>query len=103
MRQLLLIGTRDNNAVEFYDMPVLVCTKVITKVNVTRPFCTRDKSLETFLMPTIGFIATVWRFMLPGKAMPCFFVFECIQGAVQLTQNPVTNSNSKHFDVRHRF
>ena len=54
-------------------------------------------------MPTVEFIAMVWRFMLPGKAMPCFPVFEDNQGAVQLEQNPITNSNSKYFDVRHRF
>ena len=35
--------------------------------------------------------------------MPCFPVFEDNQGAVQLSQNPVSNSNSKHFDVRHNF
>ena len=34
--------------------------------------------------------------------MPCFPVFEDIQGAAQLAQNTITNSNSKHFDVRHR-
>ena len=41
--------------------------------------------------------------MLPTKVMPCFLVFEDNQGAVQLAQNPVSNSNSKHIDVRHRF
>ena len=45
----------------------------------------------------------IWRFMLPGKVMPCFSVYEENQGAVQLAQNPVTNSNSKHIDVRHHF
>ena len=35
--------------------------------------------------------------------MPCFPVFEDNQGAVQLTQNPVTNSNSKHIDLRRHF
>ena len=45
----------------------------------------------------------IWRFMLPGKAMPCFPVFEDNQGTVQRAQNPVTNSNSKHIDVRHTF
>ena len=40
------------------------------------------------------FLRQVWRFMLPGKVMPCFSVFEDNQGAVQLAQNPVTNSNS---------
>ena len=29
--------------------------------------------------------------------------FEGNQGAVQLAQNPATNSNSKHIDVRHHF
>ena len=41
--------------------------------------------------------------MLPSKVMPCFPVFEDNQGAVQLAQNPVTNSNSKHIDVRQHF
>ena len=33
--------------------------------------------------------------------MPCFSIFEDNQGAAQLSQNPVSNSNSKHIDVRH--
>ena len=41
--------------------------------------------------------------MLPSKVMPRFPVFKDNQGAVQLAQNPVTNSNSKHIDVRHHF
>ena len=49
------------------------------------------------------FFRQVWRFMLPSKVMPCFPVFEDNQGAVQLAQNPITNSNSKHIDVRHHF
>ena len=48
------------------------------------------------------FLRQIWRFMLFSKVMPCFPVFEDNQGAVQLAQqNPITNSNSKHFDVRH--
>ena len=35
--------------------------------------------------------------------MPCFPVFEDNQGALQLSKNPVSNSNSKHIDVRHHF
>ena len=35
--------------------------------------------------------------------MPCFLVFEDNQGALQLSKNPVSNSNSKHIDVRHHF
>ena len=38
------------------------------------------------------FLRQVWRFMLPSKFMPCFPVFEDNQGAVQLAQNPITNS-----------
>ena len=45
----------------------------------------------------------IWCFMLSGKGMPCFPVFEDNQGAVQLTQNTITNSTSKHIDVRHHF
>ena len=41
--------------------------------------------------------------MLSNKVMPCFPVFEDNQDAVQLAQNPVTNSNSKHIDVRNHF
>ena len=49
------------------------------------------------------FLRQIWRFMLPSKVMPCFPAFEDNQGSVQLAQNPVTNSNSKHIDVRHHF
>ena len=45
----------------------------------------------------------VWRFMTPGKGMPCFPVFEENQGALQLSKNPMSNSNSKLIDVRHHF
>ena len=40
--------------------------------------------------------------MIPSKGMPCFPAFEDNQGALQLSKNPVANSNSKHIDVRHR-
>ena len=49
------------------------------------------------------FLRQILRFMLPNKVMPCFPVFEDNQGTVQLAQNPVTNSNLKHIDVRRRF
>ena len=41
--------------------------------------------------------------MIRGKGMPCFPVFKDNQGAFQLSKNPVSNSNSKHIDVRHHF
>ena len=46
------------------------------------------------------FLRQVWRSMLPGKGMPCFPIFEDNQSAVQLSQNPESNSHSKHIDVR---
>ena len=49
------------------------------------------------------FLRQVWRFMIPGKGTPCFPVFEDNQGALQLSKNPVSTSNSKHIDVRHHF
>ena len=49
------------------------------------------------------FLRQVWRFVLPVKGMSCFPFFEDDQGAVQLSQNPVSNSNSKHIDVRRHF
>ena len=42
--------------------------------------------------------------MIPGKKeIPCFRAFEFNQGALQLSKNSVSNSNSKHIDVRHHF
>ena len=49
------------------------------------------------------FLRQIWRFMLPSKVMCCFPVFEANPGAVQLAQNPVTNSNLKHIGVRYHF
>ena len=47
------------------------------------------------------FFRQVLLFTLPDVGMPCIPVFEHNQGAVQLAQNPITNSNLKHIDVRH--
>ena len=41
--------------------------------------------------------------LLPGKGMPCFPAFEDNQGALQLSLNPVSNSNSKYIDIRNHF
>ena len=49
------------------------------------------------------FLRQVWRFVLLVDSIPCFPVYEDNQGAVNLSQNPVSNSNSKHIDVRHHF
>ena len=49
------------------------------------------------------FLRQVWRFMIPGKGMPCFPVFEDNQDALQLSKDPISNSNSKHIDVHHHF
>ena len=49
------------------------------------------------------FLQQVWCFMLPGVETPCVPVFEDNEGAGQLAQNPVTNSNSKHIDARYHF
>ena len=51
----------------------------------------------------LEFLRQVCRFMIPDKGMPCFPVFEDNQGALQLSKNPVSNSNSKHVDFRHHF
>ena len=49
------------------------------------------------------FSRQIWRFVLPGKVMPCFPVFEDNQGAIQLAQNPIMNSNVKYINVRQHF
>ena len=49
------------------------------------------------------FLRQVLHFMIPCKGMPCFPVFEDNRGALQLSENPVSNSNSKQIDVRHHF
>ena len=41
--------------------------------------------------------------MLPDVGMPCIPVLEDNEGAAQLAQDPITTSNSKPIDVRHRF
>ena len=41
--------------------------------------------------------------MLPAVGMPYMPVFEDNEGTVQLAQNPITNSDSKHINVRHHF
>ena len=48
------------------------------------------------------FFRHVWRFILPSVGMLCIPVLEDNQGAVQLAQDPITNSNSTHVHVRHQ-
>ena len=47
------------------------------------------------IIKEVLFLRQVWRFMLPQVRMPCIPVFEDNEGAVQLAQNPITNSNSR--------
>ena len=51
----------------------------------------------------ILFLRQVWRFMLPRAGMPCIPLFEDYEGAIQIAKHPISNSNSKHIDVRHHF
>ena len=51
----------------------------------------------------ILFLRQVWRFMLPKEGMPCIPMFEDNEGAIQIANHPISNSNSKHIDVRHHF
>ena len=55
------------------------------------------------VMKEVLFLRQAWCFMLPDVGMPCIPVFEDNERAVQIAQNPNTNSNSKHIDVRHHF
>ncbi|CAB1102978.1 unnamed protein product [Ectocarpus sp. CCAP 1310/34] len=55
------------------------------------------------VLKEVLFLRQAWRSMLPDAGMPCIPVFEDNQGAIQIAHNPITNSNSKHIDVRHHF
>ena len=35
--------------------------------------------------------------------MPCITMYEENEGAIQIAKHPISNSNSKHIDVRHHF
>ena len=48
-------------------------------------------------------LGQVWRFMLPRAGMPCIRLFEDNEGAIQIAKHSISNSNSKHIDVRHHF
>ena len=49
------------------------------------------------------FLRQVWRFMLLRACMPCIPLFEDNEGAIRIAKHPISNSNSKHIDVRHHF
>ena len=59
-------------------------------------------SLDDAVKPLL-FLRQVWRLMILSKGMPCYSVFEDNQGALELSKNPVSNSNSKNIDVCHHF
>ena len=62
---------------------------------------TEAEDVALAVIEEVLFLRQVWRFMLHDVGMPCIPVFEHNQGAVQLAQNRIINSNSKHIDVRH--
>ena len=45
------------------------------------------------------FLRQVWRFMIPGKEMPCFPVFEDNQGALQLSKKRTQTRNTSTFVI----
>ena len=49
------------------------------------------------------FLRSVWRCLLPEFGDPCIHVFEDNKGAIQKAAYPVTISNSKYIEARHRF
>ena len=74
----------------------------------TQKCTTLSSSEEEYVAMAEGFkkavfLRSVWRFLLPDFGDPCIQVFEYNNGAIQVGVNPVTNSNSKHVDVRHHF
>ena len=38
---------------------------------------------------------------MPKARMPCIAMYEDNEGAIQIAKHPISNSNSKHIDVRH--
>ena len=72
-----------------------------TQKCVTRSTTEAEHVSLAGVIKEVLFLRQAWRFMLPDVGMPCIPVFEDNEGAVQLAKNPITNSNSKHIDVRH--
>ena len=84
-------------------MQVDVCAGFLGRRNVSPSLLLKQSMSPLDAVKDLLFLRQVWRFMIPGKRMPRFPVFEDNQGALQLSKNPVSNSNSKHIDVRHYF
>ena len=51
----------------------------------------------------ILFLRQVWRSTLPRVGVPCIPLFEDNESAIEVAKHPISNSNSKHIDVRHHF
>ena len=51
----------------------------------------------------ILFLRQDWCFTLPKARMPCVAMYEDNEGAIQIANHPISNSSSKHSDVRHHF
>ena len=49
------------------------------------------------------FLRQIWLFVFLDVRMPYIPVFEDNEGVVQIAQKPITNSDSKHIDIRHHF
>ena len=73
----------------------------------TQKCMTLSTSTRYVAMPDMGkenlFLRQVGYFMLPKARMPCIAMYEDNEGAIQIAKHPISNSNSKHIDVRHHF
>ena len=49
------------------------------------------------------FLRQIWWFVLLDVRMPYIPLFENNEGAEQIAQKPITNSDSNHIDIRHHF
>ena len=74
-----------------------------TQKCVTLSTTEADYVAMAYVLKEVLFLRQVWRFMLPEVGMSCIPIFEGNEGVIQLTRNPITNSNSTHIDARHHF
>ena len=88
---------------------VVMCAGVVvswhskTKKCVTLSTTQAEYMAMSDMGKEISSLKQVWCFMLPKARIPCIAMYEDNEGAIQIAKHPISNSNSKHVDVRHHF
>lgn len=82
---------------------VVMCAGGVVLWHSKTQKCVTLSTTQSDVGKEVLFLRQVWRFMFPSAGMSCIPLYEDNESAIQIAKHPISNSNSRHIDVRHHF